>query len=338
MDFIPNTFQTPNAIVDKLMFLLTDSEFRVLMYMVRHILGWQRKADMRRACISLSNFEDGFSYDTPEGEVSYPGCGVGKNPIRNALKELQKYRIVEAIGEPKAIGQEWELRFMTKDDVDIVGLQLRQDTNQRSRKKQTENARKVSPKNTGVSVQQIEQEGICSTDIDPICSTDSQGICSTDNNETHRKHHGKDQTTKGVVVGKPVKEPPVDTGFGRIVIVVEQLEQMHRDLANAIKDWLKEYSEAEIVKAVAIAVENRRNGTKIYSVAKYLPGILTKQRLEAQQKQTEPPRVIQYVTAPLPPDPIEQQRAADYLAQNKPNFKPTGRGLEYHPDMKAAGE
>lgn len=192
-DFIPNTFQTPNAIVDKLMFLLTDSEFRVLMYMVRHILGWQRKADMRRACISLSNFEDGFSYDTPEGKVSYPGCGVGKNPIRNALKELQKYRIVEAIGEPKAIGQEWELRFITKDDVDFVGLQLRQDTNLRSRKKQTANARKVSPKNIGVSVQQIEHRGICSTDSQGISQTDSQGICSTDNNETHSKYHSKDQ-------------------------------------------------------------------------------------------------------------------------------------------------
>lgn len=192
-DFIPNTFQTPNAIVDKLMFLLTDSEFRVLMYMVRHILGWQRKADSRRACISLSNFSEGFSYPTPDGEVSYPGCGLNINPIRNALKELQKYRIVEAIGTPKAIGQEWELRFMTKDDVDFIGLQLRQDKKHRSRKKQTEKAREVSPKNVGVSVQQIEHGGICSTDRETISQTDTEGICSTDNNETHSKYHSKDQ-------------------------------------------------------------------------------------------------------------------------------------------------
>lgn len=191
--FIPNTFQTPNAIVDRLMFLLTDSEFRVLMFMVRHILGWQKKAATRRASISLSNFENGFTYPTPDGEASYPGCGVGLNAIRRALEGLQKYRIIEAIGKPKAIGQEWELRFMVHDDVDFPGLALRQQSQNLKRQKQTSNARKVSPKNTGVSVQQIEQEVICSTDSQPISSTDREGISPTDNNEISWETHSKDQ-------------------------------------------------------------------------------------------------------------------------------------------------
>lgn len=154
----------------------------------------------------------------------------------------------------------------------------------------------------------------------------------------------EDKPTVAEVVSPSVVEKsetaidtPVNPAFSRIVIVVEQLEQMHRDLANAIKDWMKEYTETEIVKAVAIAVENRRNGTKIYSVAKYLPGILTRQRLEAQQKPVEPPRVIQYVTAPPPPDPDVQQSVADYLAKNRPDFKSTRKGLGYHDD-KAAGQ
>lgn len=205
--FIPNTFQTPNAIIDRLMFLLTDGEFRVLMYAVRHILGWKHKAKTLRGCISLSSFVDGFSYDTPNGVVSYPGCGLGLNPVRNALKGLQKYRILEAIGDPTAKGQEWELRFMVHDDIDIPGLKLRQENQNQRRKKQTSEARKVSPKNTGVSVQQIEQEGICSTDSDPISSTDSQGICSTDNNEIPSKDHSKDQKDSAPIVAVTLVKP-----------------------------------------------------------------------------------------------------------------------------------
>lgn len=192
-DFIPNTFQTPNAIIDRLMPLLTDSEFRVLMFMTRHILGWQRKAASRRASISLSNFENGFSYTTPDGEVSYPGCGVSLPAIRDALKGLQKYRIISAIGKPKAIGQEWELRFMVHDDVDFPGLALRQESKNLRRKKQTAKARKNNPNHTGGIVEQLERGGDSLTIPLPDSSTISQGNSPTINNEIHSKDHSKDQ-------------------------------------------------------------------------------------------------------------------------------------------------
>jgi hypothetical protein len=192
-DFIPNTFQTPNAIVDRLMHLLTDSEFRVLMFTVRHILGWQKKAPTRRASISLSNFENGFSYPTPDGEVSYPGCGLSLPAIRDALKGLQKYRIISAIGKPKAIGQEWELRFMVHDDVDFPGLALRQQSKTLKRKKQTVKARQKNRNHTGGIVEQLGQEGDSLTIPLPDSPTISQGNSPTINNEIHSKDHSKDQ-------------------------------------------------------------------------------------------------------------------------------------------------
>jgi hypothetical protein len=187
-DFIPNTFQTPNAIIDKLMFLLTDSEFRVLMYMVRHVLGWQKKADTRRAHISLSTFENGFSYETPDGELSYPGCGLGQGTIRKALVALKKYRIAKAVGKPSQKGQQWELAFMTDDNVDIKGLQIRQEEKNQKRKKQTQKARASSPNN---------QEGVLfnSHTIGGTVQQSQGGTVQQSTTKDHSKDHGKNQNT-----------------------------------------------------------------------------------------------------------------------------------------------
>jgi hypothetical protein len=206
-DFIPNTFQTPNAIIDTLMFLLTDSEFRVLMYAVRHILGWTKKAPTRRACISLSTFEDGFSYDTPDGEISYPGCGLRVAPIRKALKSLQKYRILKAIGKPSQKGQKWELAFMTDDDVDIAGLKSRQKNQRDKNYKRTQKARDASPNNQegvlsnsytiGGTVQQsgggtVQQSG------GGTVQQSGGGTVQQSTTKDHSKDHSKDQRTLAV--------------------------------------------------------------------------------------------------------------------------------------------
>ena len=149
--FIPNSFQTPNAIIDVLMPLLTDSEFRVLMFITRQILGWQKSATTKRARISQSVMEKGYTYVDADGNEQHKqGCGIGKNPIRTALKSLQKYRIIEAIGSPTNDGQEWELSLLTKDNPDIAGLKLRQENKSQRAKKQTKKARENSPKNNAM--------------------------------------------------------------------------------------------------------------------------------------------------------------------------------------------
>lgn len=141
-NYIPNSFQTPNAIVDRLMSLLSDSELRVLLYATRHILGWRKKADSCRARISISNFADGFTYTDEEGtEYVYAGCGLSRQSIVKALAELEKYRILKKVGEPTRSGQIWELAFMTDDNVDESGLQERAAAKTASQRKQTKKGR-----------------------------------------------------------------------------------------------------------------------------------------------------------------------------------------------------
>ncbi len=55
----PNTFQTPNLLVDKLMPLLDDRELRVLIFATRHIYGWPETNAAGRECLSVSAFEKG---------------------------------------------------------------------------------------------------------------------------------------------------------------------------------------------------------------------------------------------------------------------------------------
>jgi len=44
-NFIPNSFQTPNAYVDQFMYLLSGTEYKVLCYLVRRIFGFQKRQD-----------------------------------------------------------------------------------------------------------------------------------------------------------------------------------------------------------------------------------------------------------------------------------------------------
>jgi hypothetical protein len=157
-DYIPNTFQTPNKIIDELMPLLTDSEFRVLSFMVRHILGWGDSAKTNRAHISLSKFLGKKGYGS--------GCGLGRGTIIDALERLTEYRIVEKIGNPGKKGQLWELRLLTKGDPDIEGLHKRHNEKRAKSRSQTDNARiAIEAKR---SVEQTSEESVGQTQGNPL--------------------------------------------------------------------------------------------------------------------------------------------------------------------------
>lgn len=196
-DFIINSFQTPNAIVDKLMELLTDSELRVLMYTVRHVLGWQNKIAKRKATISISNFVGGFSYTDNKGAMhTYAGCGLKDAAVRDALQSLEKYRVLKSSG-PTAQGREWELAFMTDDNVDFEGLVERHyEKNQKGRAK-IAHARELNPKLTP----SVQQNPSCDTEPTPFCTTEPTPSCDTGDNETH----GETQEEKHIApkVAKP---------------------------------------------------------------------------------------------------------------------------------------
>ncbi len=74
-EFIPNSFQTPNVLVDRVMPLLKPEEYMALSFAVRHILGWEDKIARRRARISLSMFQQ---------------CGLPRSTLRKVLDDLKR--------------------------------------------------------------------------------------------------------------------------------------------------------------------------------------------------------------------------------------------------------
>ena len=121
---IPNTFQTPNLYVDRLMPLLTDIELRVLIYMTRRILGFNRREDQ----ISLSQFTDGL-ISTKNGEQLDHGAGISKEAARTALDSLIKLGIVtqtQPYDSAKRVPATWSLQL---DDslIDWQALQERRE-------------------------------------------------------------------------------------------------------------------------------------------------------------------------------------------------------------------
>jgi len=87
-NFIPHSFQTPNFYIDQVEAFLTPNEFKVLIYMVRKIFGWQKRQDR----ISLTQLQNGlFSRD---GEQRDYGTGLSRPAIISALEGLKRARLV----------------------------------------------------------------------------------------------------------------------------------------------------------------------------------------------------------------------------------------------------
>jgi len=185
--YIPRTFQTPNAHVDELMHLLSGNEFKLLIFATRHILGWQDKISSRKANISLSMFEKGFT--TKDG-THYNGCGLAKGTIISNLAPLAKFNILIPVGKATNAGQKYELTT----NPDINGLTERHNESKTSKQKQTAKARKINKNNTGgqlnstSTVEQttgstVEQTGggqLNSTESNPLSNTKKQKLQSED--------------------------------------------------------------------------------------------------------------------------------------------------------------
>ena len=119
--YIPNSYQTPNIVVDRLMQYLLPEEVVVLTYSIRHILGWRDKVAERCGVISLTMFEHGFT--TKEGS-HFGGCGLSRPKISTALKSLIQYGIMKRADDSGPDGQELTLTF-DSPDIDWDGLKAR---------------------------------------------------------------------------------------------------------------------------------------------------------------------------------------------------------------------
>lgn len=166
---VPNSFQKPNILTDKLAYYLTPEENTVLDKAVREILGWRNKIVERKAAISLSVFVDGKFIDGVQ--VAW-GCGLGVTAVRTALKALDKYKVLIKVGEATGDGQ----LFWLQDDsnaIDWDGL------DERKHKKESKKSKIMSMARSRIGVQSD-----CMGGVQSDCMG---GVQSDSNKETHKK-------------------------------------------------------------------------------------------------------------------------------------------------------
>jgi hypothetical protein len=121
-DFIPNSFQVPNAYIDRIWHLLTPPEQSVLIYMARRIFGFGRRQDR----ISLSQFTGG-TRSRKDGRALDGGTGLGRAALETALSGLSQFCLVRVV-EPAVPAQQlaplYELQ-LDSGQIDLAGLESR---------------------------------------------------------------------------------------------------------------------------------------------------------------------------------------------------------------------
>lgn len=161
---IPNSYQTPNIVVDQLMQYLLPEEVVVLTYAIRHILGWRERLADRRAFISLAMFENGFT--TKEGAV-YGGCGLSRPKIAAALKSLCEHGIMAKIGGATQEGQEWALR-LDEPAIDWESLKARSAARAARNQKRVTKAASASASKRRVSEEQYDSRTGSTATVPPV--------------------------------------------------------------------------------------------------------------------------------------------------------------------------
>lgn len=135
-NFIPNSFQTPNAYVDQFMYLLSGPEYKVLCYLVRRIFGFQKRQDR------VSIRQIGRGTQNRDGEFLDHGTGLSNASVVSALQNLIIFRLVRKVAENNWAneGAMYELQ-LDSAKVDCEGLIQREDLTLNSERQRTEAAR-----------------------------------------------------------------------------------------------------------------------------------------------------------------------------------------------------
>lgn len=79
----PNFTQVPDDFFDALLPSLSESELKVLLYIIRHTVGLKKQ----KASISIKQFQKGF----PGRDK---GCGIEVKAVRRAVNSLERRRII----------------------------------------------------------------------------------------------------------------------------------------------------------------------------------------------------------------------------------------------------
>lgn len=181
-EFIPNSFQTPNMYIDRYMSYLTDAEFRVLIYTVRRIFGFQKRQDS----ISLSQYTNGIS--NAYGEHLDGGCGVNsRETVRKALESLIGFNLIIRVARNNPLlnaGDTYSLQ-LDSSQVDMLALERREENRKSKARERTLKAR-VKVRRTGEN-----RDGGQSDRPPPVSGTNHPPVSGTN----HPRSVG--QTTPG---------------------------------------------------------------------------------------------------------------------------------------------
>ena len=143
----PNTFQFHNDYIDKYMPFLTDTEFRVLSYMVRRVVGFFR--DEQKSRISLTQMVDGLFIN---GERQDYGVGASRPSVVKACKSLEKFGLIIRVdggSKRDAIAAQWDVSFDKPEMIDFDAMVARKEAQVDANKRRAGKARasKSRPEN-----------------------------------------------------------------------------------------------------------------------------------------------------------------------------------------------
>jgi len=93
----PNFTMVPDILFDLYLPALSDAELRVLLYIIRHTLGWKKDSDS----ISLRQLTDGMQ--KRDGTWQDFGCGLTRRGVINAIKGTKATKGTKTTKARKAI-------------------------------------------------------------------------------------------------------------------------------------------------------------------------------------------------------------------------------------------
>lgn len=217
--FLPNSFQTPNLVVDKLLALLKGDEVKIVLFTIRHVYGWPNVPECEAVPLSLSTFENGHR--------GSDGVGLSRPAIKDTLDELVTYRVLRQVGEPTPKGQLWGFA-RDSNDIDWDGLAARRAADLEKGRKRTRKATRTSQQKRQAAAAESGAAGTSDVPDNQVPAGTSHvpengtpdvppdGTSHVHNETQDSKHtetHKKDSdagASAGEPPDDPVSDPPTD--------------------------------------------------------------------------------------------------------------------------------
>lgn len=249
--FMPNAFQTPNAIIDRVMPFLTGEEFMCLMVAVREILGWDTSFASRRKKIAHSVF--------------VKKTGLSKPKVNDALKTLTGCGILRRIGEARgSASQMWHLPENPAIKWEILTARKEQQKEVAAKKiskAATISAKKRSVRSTGTTdVPQIT--GTTHVPVTNVSGTTD--VPSSGTTDVHIKYHintipssteslesdreeGTDKLAAAAAATHAVEGDAISPSAEVFVFWEKNIGPLEPFMAEVVTDWINEAPDASWV-------------------------------------------------------------------------------------------